>query len=261
MATGKPEFEDWASAYDNGRAYEEKLAEAQKQIESYGMAINSLSESKAEDEDKNLALGSLQKEAQLSQILVPWLQLGSKKANDEFTNLSKKENLESILKSFKSDELKSIVNNIYFTNPEEAGRYESAAVLQAEIKDINNSLGYLDNGDLNRNMEKKIENLSLGLIQEHYNDIYSEEEDSDYALIKQGLNLIALKDEDFRLAKYTVLAPELMKKKEKEFYVEIGGSAKKNLIDYVSETIDEESIPQLYQGISQYLATKSDESV
>jgi len=242
-------FEDWVNAYENGRAYTEKLAEAQKQIESYGLAINSLSESKAEDEDKNLALGSLQKEAQLSQTLVPWLQLGAKGANDEFTNLSKKENLESILKSFKSDELKSIVNNIYFTNPEEARGYESAAELQAEIKSINNSLEYLANGDLNRNTEKKIEALSLGLIQEHYNDIYSEEEDSDYALIKQGLNLIALKDEDFRLAKYTVLAPELMKKKEKEFYVEIGGSTKKNLVDYVSGTIKDEEIPNLYGSI------------
>ena len=57
-------FEDWVNAYENGRAYTEKLAEAQKQIESYGMAINSLSESKAEDDSiaKFLLISKLKEE-------------------------------------------------------------------------------------------------------------------------------------------------------------------------------------------------------
>jgi hypothetical protein len=49
-----------------------------------------------------------------------------------------------------------------------------------------------------------------------------------------------------------------MIEKKKEDFRNLIGNNKSNLISYISDTIEDKQIPELYMGISQYLENKTE---
>jgi len=258
-------IQKWKETYQNFEGLQSQVKQVQEELMGYNSAMSSLNDTEEfkSDEDKAPILNLFNRDAEVLKHRYDWIVLGTQRAQKNLEELSKRENLRGTLDNLYKEDLESTVDMIYNANPEKEGlsdNYKQAAKLQLEIRKINETLQYLQNGDTRRDMENILENVSRGLISEHYEKIYPTSEDNPnptYDLIKRGLNLVADRDENFRLSKYVNLVPEMIEKKKEDFRNLIGNN-KSNLISYISDTIEDKQIPELYMGISQYLENKTE---
>jgi hypothetical protein len=241
---------DWINALQVYQSTNQSVETANNSARLENVALNSASEA-GFDQNRINVLGEDKSRADAKKILVDE---ASKGAEKKFKSHSNRDNLEKILGNLKKDQLKELINN-YNPDVDENSDYADAANLHSLYKTIGDLNEYAKSGDVNRNNDKALDSIAIGLIQEmmsenpdKYIQLSENMEKEEKANYIQAAMLLAYSSREVRVEDFKKLAPDAEKAKKKAFYKSIsnkGEPTNENLKNYIMATVKDENIEKV----------------